>query len=268
MTALVEAEGLATGYPGREVGRDIDLAVAAGEVLCLLGPNGSGKTTLFRTLLGLLPAHGGIVQLGGDPLDRLSRGEIGRRAAYVPQAHAPVFPFTAHEVVLMGRTARLGPFAQPGRADHAAAGEALDSVGLADRAGSPYTDLSGGQRQLVLVARALAQEAPLLVMDEPTASLDFGNQALVLSEIRRLADRGLGIVLSTHDPDHAFAVGDRVALLQDGRIREIGPPGTVLTDASLSAVYGVEVRVETLGSGRRVCVPSLARPQSAGAGSA
>lgn len=260
MNPLVEAGGLAIGYPGRAVGRDIDLAVAAGEVLCLLGPNGSGKTTLFRTLLGLLPAQGGTVRLGGDPLDRMPRPEIGRRAAYVPQSHAPVFPFSAHEVVLMGRTARLGLFAQPGAADRQAADDALAAVGLAERAGSPYTDLSGGQRQLVLIARALAQAAPLLVMDEPTASLDFGNQALVLTEIRRLADRGLGIVLSTHDPDHAFAVGDRVALLQDGRIRGLGAPPEVLTDAALSAVYGVPVSVETLASGRRVCVPALAEP--------
>lgn len=257
MTVLVEAAGLATGYPGRAVSRGIDLAVAGGEVLCLLGPNGSGKTTLFRTLIGLLPAQGGTVRLGGEPLGRLSRAEVGRRVAYVPQSHAPVFPFTAHEVVLMGRTARLGLFAQPGDRDRRAAADALAMVGLADRYGSPYTDLSGGQRQLVLIARALAQEAPLLVMDEPTASLDFGNQALVLSEIRRLADTGLGIVLSTHDPDHAFAVGDRVALLQDGGIRGLGPPPAVLTGHALSAVYGVEVRVETLGSGRTVCVPAL-----------
>jgi iron complex transport system ATP-binding protein len=157
------------------VGRGVSLAVGPGETLCLLGPNGSGKTTLFRALLGLLPAQGGRVRVGGDDLDRLSRREIANRMAYVPQAHAPPFPFAARDIVLMGRTARMGAFAAPGRADRAATDAAMERLGIGALADADYSRLSGGQRQLVLVARALAQEAPLLVMDEPTASLDFGN---------------------------------------------------------------------------------------------
>ena len=253
----LEARDLGFGYPGRPVGRDASLAVGPGEVLCLLGPNGSGKTTLFRTLLGLLPAQGGEVRLGGDDLQALPRREIARRIAYVPQGHVPPFPFDVHQVVLMGRTARLGPFAQPGHADHEAATRALETLGIASLAGADYTRLSGGQRQLVLIARALAQEAPLLVMDEPTASLDFGNQALVLGEVRRLARHGLGIVLSTHDPGHALATGTRVALLKDGRLVADGPPDEVLTGEHLSQVYDIPVAVERLPSGRAVCVPRL-----------
>lgn len=260
-TALV-AKALAYGYPSRLVGTDANLTLKPGEVFCLLGPNGSGKTTLFKTLLGLLPVKAGAVLLNGESLHHLRRAEIARRIAYVPQSHIPPFPYSVHEVVLMGRTARLGLFAQPGRADRAAAHRALDTLGIAGLANADYTKLSGGQRQLVLIARALAQEAPFLVMDEPTASLDFGNQALVLGEIAGLAHRGLGILLSTHDPDHAFAIGTRVALLKEGRIAVEGAPRDVLSGATLSAVYRVDVSIERLPSGRTVCVPSLARQTS------
>ncbi len=259
MGMTVETRDLAIGYPGREVGSGITLAAGPGAVLCLLGPNGSGKTTLFRTQLGLIPARGGQMLLEGRPLDRLSRAEVAQRVAYVPQAHAPPFAWSAFEVVLMGRTVRLGLFSQPGEADREAARAALERLRIGDLAAADYTRLSGGQRQLVLVARALAQETPALIMDEPTASLDFGNQALVLREIAGLAADGLTVILSTHDPDHAFAVGTDVALLHEGRVKATGPPAAALTEEALSAVYGVDVRVERLADGRTVCVPSLSR---------
>jgi iron complex transport system ATP-binding protein len=257
----LEARRLGFGYPGKPVGRDVDLAVGAGEVICLLGPNGSGKTTLFKTLLGLLPAQGGEVWIDDRPLARLPRAEVARRVAYVPQAHAAHFPYTVLDMVIMGRTAHLGPFARPGPRDRAAALAALETLGIRDLADADYTKVSGGQRQLGLIARALAQAAPLIVMDEPTASLDFGNQALVLREVRALAAQGYGIVLSTHDPDHAFACGTEVALLHDGGLAAHGPPETVLTAARLEAVYGVPVSIERLASGHTVGAPDLgARP--------
>ena len=259
MGMTIETQDLAIGYPGHEVGSGITLAAGPGAVLCLLGPNGSGKTTLFKTQLGLIPARGGRVLLEGQLLDHLSRAEIARRVAYVPQAHAPPFAWSAFEVVLMGRTARLGPFSQPGEADREAARRALARLRIDELAEADYTRLSGGQRQLVLVARALAQETPVLIMDEPTASLDFGNQALVLREIAGLAADGLTVILSTHDPDHAFAVGTDVALLHDGRVRATGTPDTALTGDTLSAAYQIDVRVERLADGRTVCLPSLAR---------
>src|SRR5262249_21998669 len=252
----LEARDLAIGYPGHLVGRDIALTPPPGEILCLLGPNGAGKTTLFRTLLGLQPALGGSVRIDGQALADLRPAEIARRLAYVPQAHVTEFSFTVLDVVLMGRTARLGTFASPGPADEGVAHEKLAGLGIAELAGHDYTRISGGQRQLSLIARALAQETPILVLDEPTASLDFGNQTMVLGRIRELAAAGYGIVLSTHDPDHALLIGSRVAVIADGGLRAIGTPQEVVTAEMLSAIYKTEVRVEETESGRRVCVPA------------
>ena len=259
LTPLLDCAGLAVGYGRRAVLREVTLSVAPGEVLCLLGPNGCGKTTLFKTLLGLLPPLDGAIRLKGDPLALLTRRARARRAAYVPQATTPSFPFSALELVTMGRTARLGPFAQPGRADEAAARAALARLGVEDLAERSTAALSGGQRQLVLIARALAQEAPLLVMDEPTASLDFGNEAQVLDQATRLAADGFGVVLSTHDPDQAFAIADRAALIAEGRVLALGPPAEVLTPAALQRVYGVPVSVARLEDGRLICAPNLRR---------
>lgn len=253
----LEAHDLAFGYPEHPVGRDVTLAVEPGEVLCLLGPNGCGKTTLFKTLLGLLRAQGGRVSLGGDALSALPRQEIACRIAYVPQAQSGVFPYTALDLVLMGRTAHRGLFAGPTREDREIAARALADLGIANLADRDVTRLSGGQRQLVLVARAIAQASPLIVMDEPTASLDFGNQVVVLTEIRRLAERGVGIVLSTHDPDHAFAVAHRVALMQKGQFVTSGPPEVALTSDRLRSVYGVNVTIEKLSAGQTVCAPQF-----------
>jgi iron complex transport system ATP-binding protein len=257
--AVLEARGLGIGYPGKPVGRDIDLAVRPGEVLCLLGPNGSGKTTLFKTLLGLLGPQAGEVLIGGEAIAALPRAEIARRVAYVPQAHAAQFPYRVLDMVVMGRTAHLGLFAAPSEADRARAREALDALGIAELAENEYTRISGGQRQLALVSRALAQDAPVIVMDEPTASLDFGNQVVVLSEVMRLAAQGLAIVLSTHDPDHAFSIGTRVALLNGGRIIAQGAPSEVLTRERLASVYGVSVAIERLAGGQVVCAPEYGR---------
>jgi iron complex transport system ATP-binding protein len=254
---IVDARALAIGYAGRPVASGIDVSLRPGEVVCLLGPNGSGKTTLFKTLLGLIPRLDGSVAIDGRPIEGWRPGELAQRLAYVPQASVSVFPFRVLDMAVMGRTARLGLFAAPGEADRERAWAALDLLGIAHLAEREYTRISGGQRQLTLIARALAQEAPAIVMDEPTASLDFGNQALVLREVAQLARSGFGIVLSTHHPDHAFAVGSRVLLLHDGRVIADGPPRDVLTRQRLEQVYGVAVTVDTLSDGRVSCMPLL-----------
>jgi iron complex transport system ATP-binding protein len=254
---VLAARGLAFGYGAKSVGRDVDVEVRAGEVVCLLGPNGSGKTTLFKTILGLLPAQAGEVMVDGVPMHRLTRPEIARRVAYVPQAHAAHFPFRVVDMVLMGRTAHLGVFSAPSPEDRRRALSALLTLGIGKLADTEYTRISGGQRQLALIARALAQDAPAIVMDEPTASLDFGNQVVVLAEVKRLAAQGLAVLLSTHDPDHAFSISDRVAVLDGGRLVAQGRPHDVLTPTRLRDVYGVTVAVERLSQGQTVCAPDL-----------
>jgi iron complex transport system ATP-binding protein len=251
---MLEARALAIGYDRRIVASGIDLTVKRGEILCLLGPNGAGKTTLFKTLLGLIPATAGEVHLDGRPLPALSRAEVARAMAYVPQAQHLEFAYTVLDVVLMGRTAHLGPFAGPRPADHVRAHAALASLGIDDLATADVNRISGGQRQLCLIARALAQDAPLLVMDEPTASLDLGNRLLVLDRVRTLRDAGYGIVFSTHDPDQARELGNHVAVIADGRLAAHGRPDETLTAAMLSAVYGVSVAIERTESGRHVVV--------------
>ena len=255
----LEAKNLDFGYRGHRVGHGVSLSVEAGQVLCLLGPNGSGKTTLFKTLLGLLPAQGGQVLLDGADLATLPRGEVARRVSYVPQAHAAFFPFTVREVVLMGRTAHLELFSSPSRKDRDIAQAALERLRLAALADAVYTRISGGERQLTLVARALAQDARIIVMDEPTANLDFGNQARVMDHVRVLANSGIGVLLSTHDPDQAFLCADRVAMLRAGRVAWSGAPAQAITPESLRDIYGVEVavvRVVLPGEEERsVCIP-------------
>jgi iron complex transport system ATP-binding protein len=255
---MLQVESLAFGFPGRTIGRDVSFSLAAGEVMCVLGPNGGGKTTLFRTLLGLLERHAGAITLERLPLENLSRSEIARLAGYVPQGHAGYFAFTVREFVLMGRTSRLGLFSTPGRHDREVAERVLESLAISHLADKPVTEISGGERQLALVARALAQEPRLLVLDEPTASLDFGNQVRVLQKISALASTGISILFSTHDPDHAFLAAHRALLLAEGRALEIGAPRDVIRPDTLKRLYNVEVSVVPVGSGH-TCLPTLAR---------
>ena len=254
---MLDVQSLAFGFPGRTIGRDVSFSLGAGEVLCVLGPNGGGKTTLFRTILGLLTRHGGSITLEGSALASLSRAEVARRVGYVPQGHSAYFAYTVREFVLMGRTAHLGIFSSPSTNDFAVAARALESLGIAQLADKPVTEISGGERQLALVARALAQEPKLLVLDEPTANLDFGNQVRVLQRIGALAGSGIAILFSSHDPDHAFLCARRALLLAEGRVLEIGAPRDVIRADTLERMYGVSVKVVELEGGGHTCLPAI-----------
>ena len=256
--ALV-ASLLEIGFARRSVGRDITLSLEPGRVTCLLGPNGSGKTTLLRTLLGLLPPLAGSLSLDGRALGSWPASERARRVAYVPQSSESHFEFSALEMVEMGRAAHRRTFEPPRAGDRAIAQRSLARLGIAQLAGRPMQRLSGGERQLVLVARALATEAAYLLLDEPTAHLDFGNQARVLEELARLAAAGHGVLFSTHAPDHAFAVGNEACLMRGGRVLATGPVEVAMSATRLSELYGRPVEVvETVAAGRRrrICVVS------------
>jgi iron complex transport system ATP-binding protein len=257
--ALLDVEKLNCGYGKSKVVHEVSFSMGRGEFCCIIGANGCGKTTLLKTLLGLLPSQGGSITIDGRPTDTMDEKELARYFAYIPQAHRPPFPFTVADVVIMGRTPYINRLAQVSDEDRVVAlksMELLDIMHLADRS---YTQLSGGQQQLVLIARALTQEPLFLVMDEPTASLDFGNQQTVLSRMRSLSARGTSVVMVTHDPDHALFCADRVLMMEDGRITGDGPTNEIITTENLQRIYGegvvvldVEVRPKRRA---RVCVP-------------
>jgi iron complex transport system ATP-binding protein len=242
---------LTIGYSDRVVGRDLDIELSTGEVLALLGPNGGGKTTLLKTLLGLIAPKGGEIELGGRPLTGYTSRERARLIAYVPQSHSATFAFTVETVVLMGRTAHGNLFSRPTAADRAVAAQAMERFGIMHLRERPYTMISGGERQLALLARALAQEPQFIVLDEPTASLDFGNQGRVMREIRALGASGHGVLFTTHDPNHAMRAADRAYLLRQGARLGEGAVEEILGRAQLEALYGTPVQLITDADGQR-----------------
>ncbi|HZK44439.1 MAG TPA: ABC transporter ATP-binding protein [Syntrophomonadaceae bacterium] len=259
----LELNDVAFGYEeNKNVFNGVSLTVEAGEVLCLLGPNGAGKTTLFKTLLGLLKPQLGQILLDGRNISRWTRKEIAHFMGYVPQNHIPPFPYSVMDIVLMGRTAHLRNYASPNHHDKKIADASLDTLGISYLRKANYSEISGGERQLVLIARALTQQPQFLVLDEPTSNLDFGNQAKVLNCIKMLADDGLGVIMSSHFPDDAFQYASKVALLKDGQIHRRGTPQEVLTEENLQEIYNVDIRIaiaySKTGEGYRVCIPVVA----------
>jgi iron complex transport system ATP-binding protein len=247
---ILSGHDLTIGYSDRTVGQNLDVALATGEVLALLGPNGGGKTTLLKTMLGLLAPKAGEVRLDGAPLSGRSIRERARLMGYVPQSHAATFAFTVETVVLMGRTPFGNLFSGYTAQDRAVVTALLERFGIQSLADRPYTMISGGERQLALLARALAQEPNFIVLDEPTASLDFGNQGKVMREIRALAAGGHGVMFTTHDPNQALRYADRALLLRDGARFAEGPVERVLTRSGLQALYQTEIEEITDASSR------------------
>jgi iron complex transport system ATP-binding protein len=239
---MLSASHLVIGHAGAALGAPCSVRLSAGRVCALLGPNGAGKTTLMRTLLGLIAPVAGEILIEGRPLAGLDERERARRMAWVPQQQAGGFDWPVRELVLMGRSAHGGLLAAPSAHDRAVVAAALERLGIAALADRPLSRLSGGERQLSLIARALAQQARLVMLDEPTASLDFGNQGRVMREVRRLADAGMAVLFSTHDPNLALRHADEAWLLQAGRVCEQGEAATVLDAHRLSGLYGVPVR--------------------------
>ncbi len=243
MTAAISARGLAFAYrPVEPVLRGIDLDARAGELVCILGPNGGGKTTLLRCLLGLAAPTAGTVSLDGRPLAGLRPRERARRLAYVPQTPASAFAFTAREIVLMGRLSHLGSLGLAGAKDLEIVRAAMEMTGTAGLEGRTLDELSGGEAQRVMIARALAQQPTILLLDEPTSHLDLRHQMSVTSMLRRVAhDWPMAVLCVSHDLNVAARFADRLVLIAGGRVAADGPPADVLRADLLRDVYGIEV---------------------------
>ncbi|MDR0378210.1 MAG: ABC transporter ATP-binding protein [Spirochaetaceae bacterium] len=254
---ILTVRGLNFAYGDRPILENIGFELGEGTLLGLLGPNGAGKSTLFRCILGLERDYAGSIHIDGKDVKKQQFELLARKAAYVPQTHLPSFNYSALDMVLMGTVSRGKEWSVPGPREQQAAETAMDRLGIGDLRFRGFGLLSGGEQQLVLIARALVQEAKLLVMDEPTANLDYGNQIRVLSHIKNLSVQGYSVILSTHNPDHAFMFTDRVLALHNARIAASGPPAEVLTAGLISLLYGIQVRVRRDETGVLSCVPVL-----------
>lgn len=227
---MLELSGAGFHYRGRDwVFRNVGFQVPTGSITAVLGPNGRGKTTLVRCAAGMLTPQEGVITRDGS-------------VGFVPQAHGGAFAYRSLDMVLMGRARQVRLFGTPGRADQQAAHDAMERVGVRHLGERPFPTLSGGEQQLVLVARAIASDCPILALDEPSTGLDLHNQAQVLSLLRSLAAGGMTILLTTHHPDHAMYLADFVVLMMGGSDVRTGDAAIMLTDQALSDVYGVEVR--------------------------
>lgn len=248
-------EGLEYGYtPERKVIDGLDLSYGTPEVLCILGSNGMGKSTLLQCIIGAFEPSAGTVRFDGAEVSTIKPRDLAQKVAYIPQTHTPSFAYKVIDIVTMGRTSRIGFFANPTQEDIALAHEQLAYLGIDHLAEKPYTDISGGERQLVMIAAALAQDPQLMILDEPTAHLDFGNQYRFIQLVEKLRDRGMGVLMTTHFPDHALALDTQTAILSGGRIVAEGRAHEVITSESMSDLYHIEAHVESIES-RIICIP-------------
>lgn len=236
---LLELKQVAIGYSQQQLATDINIQIADAEIVCLLGRNGSGKTTLLKTILNLQAPLTGQIYIAGKPLSQWSAPELAQQIAYVPQAQHYCFSFSVLQMVLMGCQARLSLFATPSTQDTQRAYQALAILGIEQLAKQQIDQISGGERQLVLIARALTQSPKLLIMDEPAASLDFGNQIKLLNQIQQLKQLGIAVLMSTHHPRHAELVADSVVILHKHTHAIQGLPSALLTALELAKLYGV-----------------------------
>ncbi|MDL2246108.1 ABC transporter ATP-binding protein [Methanobrevibacter sp. OttesenSCG-928-K11] len=255
MNKLIEAKNISFSYQyGESIFENVNFNIEKGEVLCILGPNGTGKTTLIKCLNGLNNVSNGEINIKGKSIKQYSFKEISKIIGYIPQQHTPTFPFNVFDVVLMGRSPYINLTESPKEEDIKITEKALKTLGIYNMKDKEYTNLSGGERQLVFLARVMAQGTEVLILDEPTSHLDFGNQIRFLEIIEKLAKSGLAVIMSSHFPDHAFSSSTKVAIMKNKSFIDFGKPNDVVTEENLKKAYNIDIKLLELDN-RKVCVP-------------
>ncbi len=253
---MIEVRELSFAYSGRQVLRDVSFEANEREFISILGSNGVGKSTLFKCMLNLLKDYSGTVTVDGRDTRTMSVRELARHIAYIPQMSASSFNYSVEDIVLMGTTSALGLVRAPGREETRRAEEAMERMGILALRKRCFHHISGGEKQLAIIARALAQNAKYLLLDEPSSALDFGNQLLILRQAKALTKEGYCVIQSTHDPEKAYMFSDRIIAMKNGSVLTQGTSSQVLTAENVRALYGIEVdENRILGDRVRVFVP-------------
>lgn len=250
MMDILEVKDLCFSYGSAQVLKEISFSVPKSKFVSVLGPNGVGKSTLFRCILNTAGHYDGDILLSGKSSKTLSRKEMASQIAYIPQIHRPSFGYSVLDTVLMGAAHLLSPLQKP-TAEHVDnALKAMERAGVLELKDRDYSHLSGGEQQLVLIARAVSQNSDILLMDEPTSALDYGNQIMILELIRQLSEEGFTVIMSTHNPQHALTYADRVLALKGGSIAAYGEPADKISEKLLYELYGVRTVIADTGYGR------------------
>lgn len=258
----LEVTDISCGYSKTNpVLSNVSFSLNDGDICCILGRNGVGKSTLFKTILRLLHPIDGKVCIDGENVAKWSASKMASYFAYVSQSHKAVFPYLTEEFIMLGRMGKMNAFSSPSKKDEEVVDKIIEELNIEHLRNKPYTDMSGGERQLVTIAKALAQEPKVLVLDEPTANLDYGNKVLVMSRMKQLAESGLCIIFTSHDPEHALLLNSKTVILYPGRVPTFGNATEVITEKSMLDAYSTQMRVieivDETGAPLRVCVPLL-----------
>lgn len=255
---IYEVKNISFSYPGnaRKVLNNASLSLAEGQILSILGPNGAGKTTLLNCMAGLLDPDEGQIELCGEEMKKMKKRDIATLVGYVPQMHTPAFNYMVIDFVMLGCAPRVGMFGRPGKDERELCMQVLKDMKIDDLADRSYMDISGGERQQVMIARAIVQQPKVILFDEPTAHLDYGNQHKILRMVRKMADSGFSIIITTHNPDHALLLGDRTAIVEhDGSIIS-GDTGEIVTEQKLRQVYDIDLFLLSIDEINRIaCLP-------------
>ena len=256
MNKILDVKNAEFSYNGKKsIFRNVNISIERGDVLCILGPNGTGKSTLVKCINSLLKLKSGEILLKNKNIYSIGKTELAKTIGYIPQSNGSTFAYSVLDVVLMGRAPHLSLTSVPGKNDYKIAEEALESLGILFLRDKAYTEISGGERQLVLMARALAQQPEILLLDEPTSHLDFGNQIRTLKVINELSKKGLSVIMTSHFPDHAFLSSNKVAIMNQGTIMEMGKPEYVVTEENMKEAYGINVKILDIDEHRKACIP-------------